>query len=210
MRSPDTLEQALIEFVAILVPLGPELGGPHPTEVAAAISSTVQSLTTMLAINGLLFGLSWGLFSVVTKAASAITGILSRPLVATWRSLRRRLHHLRGQTKDRGDRSQRYRYGRMGRAADDFESWESFSARYDTWERDESLHNQISHALTVLGLSPWATEKEIRKTYRLLMKRYHPDHYMQASPSERANVEDSALKIREAYDTLTRLQCQAH
>ena len=53
---------------------------------------------------------------------------------------------------------------------------------------------------SVLGISPTATDEEIKKTYRELARKYHPDSY-QGSPL--ADLASEKMKeINEAYDTI--------
>lgn len=49
----------------------------------------------------------------------------------------------------------------------------------------------------VLGVSKQATSEEIKKAYRQLAKKYHPD------VSTEANAEDKFKEVQEAYDTLS-------
>lgn len=49
----------------------------------------------------------------------------------------------------------------------------------------------------VLGLSPTASEQEIRKTYRILVMKFHPDK------NNSVGAEDKFLEIKEAYEILT-------
>ena len=52
----------------------------------------------------------------------------------------------------------------------------------------------------VLGLKPGATEEEIKAAYRELVKKYHPDRYMDNPLNDLA--EEKMREINEAYDTL--------
>ena len=53
----------------------------------------------------------------------------------------------------------------------------------------------------VLGVSPSATDEEIKEAYRNLAKKYHPDQY---SDSPLKDLADEKMKeINEAYDTIT-------
>lgn len=60
------------------------------------------------------------------------------------------------------------------------------------------------HYLKLLGLRDDASEKEIKKKYRTLVKKYHPD----INPS--ADAHDKFLEIDEAYEYLTRKEAPAY
>ena len=52
----------------------------------------------------------------------------------------------------------------------------------------------------VLGVSPSATDEEVKDAYRQLAKKYHPDQY---SGSPIAELADEKMKeINEAYDEI--------
>jgi len=208
MRSPDPLEQALIEFVTIVAPLGPELGGPHPAAVAASIAGGLKSLATLFVLNVTLFTLLCLSLREICKAVGSAKRFISLLLIGTPVALSR---YLRQQLHRAGRASSRSRNTFRTTIIEDdepFESWESFSKRCKMWETHQSSSSQLNHAFTTLGVPPFASEREIRKAYILLMKRYHPDRFMHASPDEREHVRDAALEVREAYDTVTRLLCQ--
>ena len=52
----------------------------------------------------------------------------------------------------------------------------------------------------VLGVSPSATDEEIKDAYRKLAKKYHPDQYGDSPLSELAG--EKMKEINEAYDTI--------
>ena len=58
----------------------------------------------------------------------------------------------------------------------------------------------------VLGVPPGASRSEIKRAWRLLAKRHHPDRYAgtDMSPAERAAVEERMRRINAAYDALRR------
>ncbi len=58
----------------------------------------------------------------------------------------------------------------------------------------------MSDPYKVLGVSPNATDEEVKEAYRTLAKKYHPDQYAQ---SPLADLADEKMKeINEAYDEI--------
>ena len=51
----------------------------------------------------------------------------------------------------------------------------------------------------VLGVSKTATEEELKKAYRKLAKKYHPD----ANPDNRKEAEAKFKEVNEAYENLS-------
>ena len=56
----------------------------------------------------------------------------------------------------------------------------------------------------VLGISPSASQEEIREAYMKLVKKYHPDRYQDSNLKKQA--EDKMKQINAAYDMLTKKQ----
>ena len=55
---------------------------------------------------------------------------------------------------------------------------------------------------TVLGVSPNASDEEVKKAYRELARKYHPDNYQNNPLADLA--EERMKEINEAYDTITK------
>lgn len=60
----------------------------------------------------------------------------------------------------------------------------------------------MSDPYKVLGVSPSATEDEVKKAYRELIKKYHPDNYS-GSPLEDL-ASEKMKEVNEAYDEIMR------
>lgn len=60
----------------------------------------------------------------------------------------------------------------------------------------------MSNPYEVLGIKQGASEEEIKKAYRKLVKKYHPDRYQQNPLYDLA--EEKLAEINEAYDYLTK------
>ncbi|MEA4965703.1 MAG: J domain-containing protein [Oscillospiraceae bacterium] len=54
----------------------------------------------------------------------------------------------------------------------------------------------------VLGVSPSATDEEVKRAYRELARKYHPDNYVDNPLADLA--QEKMKDINEAYDTVTR------
>lgn len=56
----------------------------------------------------------------------------------------------------------------------------------------------------VLGISPTATDEEVKKAYRDLARKYHPDAYQNNPLADLA--EEKMKEINEAHDTITKIR----
>jgi molecular chaperone DnaJ len=60
----------------------------------------------------------------------------------------------------------------------------------------------MNNPYEVLGIKPGASEEEIRAAYRELVKKYHPDKYVDNPLADLA--EEKMQEINEAYDILVK------
>lgn len=63
---------------------------------------------------------------------------------------------------------------------------------------------RIANARKVLGLNSQATAEEIKKAYRHLIKKYHPDVYAKSQPELQHFAHEKAKELNEAYATLNK------
>jgi molecular chaperone DnaJ len=61
---------------------------------------------------------------------------------------------------------------------------------------------QMKDPYTVLGVDPGASDEEVKKAYRDLARKYHPDNYQNNPLADLA--EEKMKEINEAYDAITK------
>ena len=59
----------------------------------------------------------------------------------------------------------------------------------------------------VLGVDPSATDEEVKKAYRELARKYHPDNYVNTPLAELAG--EKMKEVNEAYDTIQKMRKSA-
>jgi|GEM_PF-6982655 len=65
---------------------------------------------------------------------------------------------------------------------------------------------RIANARKVLGVRSGATVDEIKKAYRQLMRKYHPDVYSKSQPELQHFAHVKAIELNDAYEILRKLQ----
>ncbi|MCF0172513.1 MAG: J domain-containing protein [Bacteroidales bacterium] len=66
----------------------------------------------------------------------------------------------------------------------------------------QTSSSKLTEAYATLGVSSTVTDDELKKTYRSLAVKYHPDKYAGASAAEQARAEETFKKISEAYELI--------
>lgn len=197
----DSLEQALADLSTLIIPLGPELGGPPAAVAAANIVATVKPFIILFILNFFSFSMLYyfGRLALRTLERVLSTGIkillflapfLSRLLAKAKLRAKVRAHH-------------RPRTTRVVEDGDSFQSWERFAKGTVFSIYRGNLSAEARRALNILGVHAFATETEVRKAYLELMKKYHPDRFWH-KPVEFEKAQDLAVQIREAYDTIAK------
>jgi hypothetical protein len=62
--------------------------------------------------------------------------------------------------------------------------------------------NMINH-FSVLGIKPSAKEDDIKKAYRRLSNKYHPDKLLGASDDEKEQASQQLERVKKAYEVLS-------
>jgi DnaJ like chaperone protein len=56
----------------------------------------------------------------------------------------------------------------------------------------------------ILDVSNSATEEEVKKAYRKLALRFHPDRLQGLSDNEKKSAEDKFIRVQKAYENIKR------
>lgn len=68
--------------------------------------------------------------------------------------------------------------------------------------KKKSRKSQRERAFEILGISSHAGSDEIKKAYRSLVKKYHPDRFIGKSAREMETAENRFIEIQKAYDLI--------
>mgnify|MGYP004544078341 CR=1 FL=1 len=86
-----------------------------------------------------------------------------------------------------------------------FSAEEARSLKYTSYTEIIKEHG-MNDPYSVLGVSPSASDEEIKKAYRELARKYHPDNYHDNPLADLA--QEKMKEINEAYDTITKMRSQ--
>ena len=209
MNADPSFEQALVEFSQLIVPLSMDIGAPAAASTAGNMMAAIKPFFFLFGLNFLTFALAYYLGKIALSFVESLVNRLVFSLTLgriffrrhIMKNLRRKLLSQTGQTRAR-------RKTRIIEDDSSFKSWEQISNGTVYWCFGGELTNEVRHALHVLGVHAFSTENDIRKAYLSLMKKYHPDHFMQASPVDFERAQSTTVQIREAYDKITRQFCR--
>lgn len=175
---------------------------------AQHIFRTVRPFLWLMALNIANFLLLYITLKLSLRAMNLLVTGLNSGLLRLNRAARNRFSRTKqseGEAKERPS----------GKIVEE-DAWESASDHSwcgKDWTQQDAgneAHDALCEAFNTLGLKPSASEEEIRSAYRRLIKRYHPDLYMKASPTEQARVNHIIVRVRHAYDLLTREGTNLH
>lgn len=80
-------------------------------------------------------------------------------------------------------------------------AWKFLEDRVEE-KRAEASEDVVVDALEVLGLEPGATDDEVRRAFRTLALRWHPDRQAHSSPDGRATATERMAALNDAFSVL--------
>jgi len=82
------------------------------------------------------------------------------------------------------------------------------SSKEQNQKKENKIRNpkpiDVVHYREILNVSRTASQDEIKKAYRKLVKQHHPDVFASASEAQQKMAEEKFLKIQEAYEALAK------
>ena len=69
----------------------------------------------------------------------------------------------------------------------------------------DTTQKTTENSYRMLGLEPGASAEEVKRAYRRLAKRWHPDHYQQSPVLDRDLAEEKFKEIKGAYEKISSL-----
>ncbi len=82
----------------------------------------------------------------------------------------------------------------------DFEDFFNFSNDFD----NESSTNYLKIAYEILGLTENSTNEDVKRSYRQLVQKHHPDKYEYLGKEALQKAQELFIKIQHAYETIER------
>ena len=90
----------------------------------------------------------------------------------------------------------------------DFESIKAMfgSSQNDNNNPHNTTPNALAKAYAILGLQPNATAEEVKKAYRNMAKKYHPDRVITEDAAIKKGAEEKFKQVQEAYELICKYQ----
>lgn len=89
-----------------------------------------------------------------------------------------------------------------GRYSYDRSSYDRYESHRKEYNREGSAPRTSVSPYAVLGVSPTATDEEVKRAYRELAMKYHPDRYAGQDASTQKMAEERFKLINSAYDRI--------
>ena len=102
--------------------------------------------------------------------------------------------------KDKSKEKQKFEY-RFYREWEDFirDDFSNYNSNFNTSRKIESLDKYYM----ILGINKDTPNQDIKKKYKELVKKYHPDRHQEKSSDEIKNYENKLKEISEAYEIIS-------
>lgn len=211
MATSTSFEQVLTEFANFIVPLTTELGGPPAAHTGRAMFDAVVPFAFLFGFNIFTIVASYYVGKLIIRTINGTVSVLitaiSKASPFSPRKAAGKFRIFNHEQREHG-RQRTKQNTRVIETSTEFKPWEEMSKDTVLWSFGGDLTFEVRHALNILGIDPFSTESDVRKAYLTLMKQYHPDRFMQATLQEQEWVQDTTVRIREAYDTVTSQFCR--
>lgn len=120
------------------------------------------------------------------------------------------INYIKNKNQPKANRKTYYYYRNTGNAKDfeDFFRQSGFGGYQQSGYSSNGYNSSFSYTedLTkyyqILGVTKSSTKDEIKKAYRDLVKKHHPDKFSNASSSEKEYHENKLKEINEAYEKI--------
>ena len=70
----------------------------------------------------------------------------------------------------------------------------------------QSTNTGVEHAYSILGVTQYATDEEIKKAYRKMAMQYHPDRQVNASETEQKCAAEKFRAAQKAYEQIKQIR----
>jgi hypothetical protein len=203
------LEEALRDFTNLVIPTVLDIQRQQLSDGPSSLTNSLRPFIILAVVNCI----SLVMISMIIKATLktlnlVVTGInsgLGRLKHAALSARTRRIPQGQFNTRANPQRpTQMFEDEGTADSSDDQWCGKDWTKEEFSDSTIDPIHDALCEAFATLGIKSSATDDEIRAAYRRLIKRYHPDLYMRASPVEQARVNHIVVRVRHAYELLTR------